>query len=284
MKFIITILIWLAVLLPQSLPAAQQAAEREITQIKGDLYRFRNRGHFSVFLVTPAGVIATDPINAGAARWLQAEIAKRFNRPVRYVIYSHDHADHISGGEVFADTATVIAHENAKVVIGNERRPTAPPNVTFSDRLTVELGGKVVELMYLGKNHSDNSIVVRFPDEKVLFAVDFITVKSMPFRDFPDAYIPEWIESLKKVENLDFDILAPGHGQLGNKDDVIAMRRYMEELWTEVSGYLREGKSVDEIKQLVKMEGYRDWGNYERYLPLNIEGMARYIQMFRRPN
>lgn len=284
MKFIITILIWLAVLLPQSLPAAQQAAEREITQIKGDLYRFRNRGHFSVFLVTPAGVIATDPINAGAARWLQAEIAKRFNRPVRYVIYSHDHADHISGGEVFADTATVIAHENAKVVIGNERRPTAPPNVTFSDRLTVELGGKVVELMYLGKNHSDNSIVVRFPDEKVLFAVDFITVKSMPFRDFPDAYIPEWIESLKKLEALDFDILAPGHGELGNKEDVAALRRYLEQLRSEVSRYLREGKTVEEIKQLVKLEQYKDWGNYERYLPLNIEGMARYIQMFRRPN
>ncbi len=284
MNILVAVFISLTVMLPQALSAAQQAAEREITQIKGDLYRFRNRGHFSVFLVTPAGIIATDPINADAARWLGGEIAKRFNRPIRYLIYSHDHADHISGGEVFADTAIVIAHENAKEVIRNEKRPTAPPNVTFSDRATVELGGKMVELIYLGKNHSDNSIVLRFPDEKVLFGVDFVTVRSMPFRDFPDAYIPEWIESLKKLEALDFDILAPGHGELGNKEDVAALRRYLEQLRSEVSRYLREGKTVEEIKQLVKLEQYKDWGNYERYLPLNIEGMARYIQMFRRPN
>lgn len=264
--------------------AAQAQPQREITPIKGDLYRFRNAGHFSVFLVTPAGIIATDPIDADAARWLKAELAKRFAKPVKYLIYSHDHSDHISGGEVFADTAVVIAHENAKAVILGERRPTAVPDLTFSDRLTVELGGKKVELLYLGKNHSDNSIVMRFPDERTLFAVDFIRVKSLPFRDFPDAYIDEWIESLKKAEVLDFEILAPGHGELGRKDDVRALRAYLEELREQVLGYLRDGKSVDEIKQLVKMEKYGGWGNYNNYLPLNIEGMARHLQMHRLPN
>lgn len=264
--------------------AAPAQPQREITPIKGDLYRFRNADHFSVFLVTPAGIIATDPIDADAARWLKAELARRFNKPVKYLIYSHDHSDHISGGEVFADTAVVIAHENAKAVILGERRPTAVPDLTFSDRLTVELGGKKVELLYLGKNHSDNSIVMRFPDERALFAVDFIPVKSLPFRDFPDAYVDEWIESLKKAETLDFDILAPGHGELGRKEDVRALRAYLEELREQVLGYLRDGKSVDEIKQLVKMDKYSGWGNYKNYLPLNIEGMARHLQMHRLPN
>jgi len=264
--------------------AAPAQPQREITPIKGDLYRFRNADHFSVFLVTPAGIIATDPIDADAARWLKAELARRFNKPVKYLIYSHDHSDHISGGEVFADTAVVIAHENARAVILGERRPTAVPDLTFSDRLTVELGGKKVELLYLGKNHSDNSIVMRFPDERALFAVDFIPVKSLPFRDFPDAYVDEWIESLKKAETLDFDILAPGHGELGRKEDMRALRAYLEELREQVLGYLRDGKSVDEIKQLVKMDKYSGWGNYKNYLPLNIEGMARHLQMHRLPN
>ncbi|HYA28730.1 MAG TPA: MBL fold metallo-hydrolase [Acidobacteriota bacterium] len=263
---------------------AQQRAEREITPIKGDLYRFRNAGHYSVFLVTPAGIIATDPIDAEAARWLKAEIAKRFQKPVKYLIYSHDHADHISGGEVFTDTAIVIAHDNAKAAIKNERRPTAVPDLTFSDRLTVELGGKRVELVYLGKNHSDNSIVLLFPDERVMFAVDFIPVKSLPFRNFPDSYIDEWIDSLKKAEALDFDILAPGHGELGKKDDVQAMRVYLEELRDQVLQYLRTGKSVGEIKQLVTMDKYASWGNYKNYLPLNIEGMVRHLQAHRIPN
>lgn len=262
---------------------AQQQPQREITRVRGDLYRFRNAGHFSVFLVTPAGIVATDPIDADAARWLKAELAKRFAKPVKYLIYSHDHADHISGGEIFADSAVVIAHENAKSAILRERRPTAVPEVTFSESLTIELGGKKVELLYLGKNHSDNSIVVRFPDERVLFAVDFIPVRSLPFRDLPDSSIDDWIESLKKAEGLDFDILAPGHGDLGKKDDVGLFRAYLAELRGEVSRYLRDGKSLGEIKQLVKMEKYRDWGNYGRYLALNIEGMARYIQIQRNP-
>lgn len=264
--------------------AAQQPPAREISQITGDLYRFRNRGHFSVFPVTPAGIIATDPINAEAARWLKEELSKRFSRPVKYLIYSHDHADHIAGGEVFADTAVVVAHEKAKAAIIGEKRPTAVPEIVFSDRLTIELGGKSVELIHVGKNHSDNSIVMRFPEERTLFAVDFISVRRLPFRDFSDAYIDEWIESLKRVELLDFDILAPGHGDLGRKEHVRENREYLETLRAEVLGYLRQGKSVEEIKQLVKMEKFSDWGNYKEWLPLNIEGMARHIQMHRRPN
>ena len=106
---------------------AQQPAQPpvpEITKIAGEVYRFRNNNHYSVFAVTPAGVIVTDPIDAGAARWLEDEIKRRFNQPVRYVVYSHDHADHISGGQVYTDTAIVVAHDNAKAAIIAEKRPT----------------------------------------------------------------------------------------------------------------------------------------------------------------
>jgi len=261
-----------------------QAPVREITQIAGELYRFRNNNHFSVFAVTPAGIIATDPINAEAAQWLKAELHKRFSQPVKCLIYSHDHADHISGGEVFADTATIVAHENAKTTIINEKRPTAVPQVTFSDRLTIELGGTVVELAYVGRNHSDNSIVMRFPKERVLFAVDFIPVEAVAFRDFPDAYIEDWLESLKRVEQLDFDILAPGHGPLGKKDHVRMFRGYLEDLRGEVITYAREGKSLDDMKRLIKLEKYAKWSGYEQMLPLNIEGMYQHVQMHRRGN
>jgi len=260
-----------------------QAPVREITKIAGEVYRFRNNNHYTVFAVTPAGVIATDPINADAARWLKAEIARRFNQPVRYVAYAHDHADHVSGGEVFADTAIVVAHDNAKAVIVGEKRPTAVPNVTFSDRMTIELGGTVVELTYVGRNHSDNSIVMRFPRERILFAVDFIPVNGLAFRDFPDAYMPDWIDSLKRVEAMDFDVLAPGHGPLGNKANVTAFREYLQDLRAEVLRYAREGKSVDEVKQLVKLPKYDAWGPRE-WFPLNIEGMYRLVQATRRPN
>jgi glyoxylase-like metal-dependent hydrolase (beta-lactamase superfamily II) len=262
----------------------QQAPVREITKIAGEVYRFRNNFHFSVFAVTPDGIIATDPINADAAKWLKAELQQRFNKPVKYLVYSHDHADHISGGEVFADTAVIVAHENAKPVITGERRPTPPPHVTFSDKLTIELGGTVVELIYAGRNHSDNSIVIRFPREKIAFAVDFVPIKTVAFRDFPDAYMPDWIDSVKRVEALEFDVLAPGHGPLGSKDDVRAFRVYLEELRAEVLTLARQGKSVEDVKQAVKMPKYAAWAGYEQMQQLNVEGMYRLVQANRRGN
>ena len=262
---------------------SQQAPVREITKIAGEVYRFRNQNHYSVFAVTPAGVIATDPINAEAARWLKAEIARRFMQPVRYLVYSHDHADHISGGEVFADTAIVVAHDNAKAAIVGERRPTAIPQVTFSDRLTIELAGTVAELVHVGRNHSDNSIVMRFPRERLLFAVDFIPVNGLAFRDFPDTYMPDWIESLKRVEAMDFDVLVPGHGPLGTRANVTMFREYLQDLRGEVLRYAREGKSVDEMKQLIKLPKYDAWGPRD-WFPLNIEGMYRLVQANRRGN
>jgi len=271
-----------------SIPLAQsqqpaQPPVREITKIAGEVYRFRNNNHYSVFAVTPAGVIATDPINADAARFLKAEITNRFRQPVKYVVYSHDHADHISGGEVFADTAVVVAHENAKTAIVGEKRPTAVPQVTFSDRMVIELGGTVLELSYVGRNHSDNSLVMRFPREKILFAVDFIPVNSYSFRDFPDAYMPDWIDSLRRVEAMEFDVLAPGHGPLGTKANVTMFREYLQDLRAEVTRYTREGKSVDEMKQLITLPKYGAWGPKD-WFPLNIEGMYRLVQANRRPN
>jgi glyoxylase-like metal-dependent hydrolase (beta-lactamase superfamily II) len=269
-------------------PATQLAQTappvREISQIRDNLYRFRNNFHYSVFAVISAGVIATDPINADAARWLKEEIARRFNQPIRYVIYSHDHADHISGGQILAEQAIVVAHDNAKSVIVGEKRPTAVPNLTFSDAMTIELGGTVVDLKYVGRNHSDNSLVMIFPKVRTLFAVDFIPVNSVPFRDFPDAYLGDWIQSLKAVEAMDFDTLAPGHGPLGTKDHVRQYRTYMEELRDQVLTMARAGKSLDEMKATIKMEKYKDWSGYEQMLALNVEGMHRLVQTNRRGN
>jgi len=264
--------------------AAAQDVKREITRIAGDLYRFQNNFHYSVFLITPDGALVTDPINAEAAAWLKAEIDKRFNKQVKYVVLSHDHADHSSGGEVFDDTAVIVAHENARAVILGEMRPTAVPEITFPDRMTIHLGGKTIELIHVGRNHSNNMVVVRFPAERALYVVDFIPVRAVAFRDFPDAYIPDWIDSIRAVEAMDFDILIPGHGVIGAKSDATAFREYMSDLYAAVLAGARAGKSLDELKASIKLDKYQDWFKYEDWLPLNIEGMYNRIALHRRGN
>jgi glyoxylase-like metal-dependent hydrolase (beta-lactamase superfamily II) len=257
---------------------AQDPPKRAITQIAGDLYRFQNNFHFSVFLVTPEGVIATDPINAEAAKWLKDEIKARFNQPIRYVVYSHDHADHVSGGEVFADDgAVVVAHEQAKADIIANSVPTAVPEVTFTDSHTLTLGGKTVELKFLGKSHSDNMIVMRFPDERALFTVDFISVKRLPFRTFRDGFMPDLITAIDRVGEIDFDILAPGHGSLGTKQDAADHGQYVKDLKAEVEAAIAADKSLEEMQASITMEKYADWGQYKEWRTENIEGMHRML-------
>ncbi|HEX6211003.1 MAG TPA: hypothetical protein VF136_09510, partial [Methylomirabilota bacterium] len=80
-----------------------------------------------------------------------------------------------------------------------------------------------------------------------------------------------------------FDVLAPGHGPLGTKANATMFREYLQDLRAEVVRYAREGKSVDEMKQLITLPKYAGWGPKE-WFPLNIEGMYRLVQANRRGN
>ena len=104
---------------------AQQAPPRGIVNITGQLYRAQNDNHYTVFLVTPQGIIMSDPINRDFGRWLKAEFATRFKVPVRYVLYTHKDWDHASGGVVFADTAEFVGHANMRA--GVALPPGNPP-------------------------------------------------------------------------------------------------------------------------------------------------------------
>ena len=92
--------------------SAQTAQGYSISHIAGGVYRAMNNNHGAVFLVTPDGIALADPINTDFSIWLKQEFDERFGVPVRYVVYSHYHWDHASGGDVFADTAQFVGHAN----------------------------------------------------------------------------------------------------------------------------------------------------------------------------
>ena len=108
---------------------ANAQASFEITEVADNLYRVANNSHRTVFLVTEEGVILADPINTEIATWLKREIDERFGVQVRYVLYSHHHWDHASGGAVFTDTATFVAHEEMARVLTD----SLPGNAAFLD-------------------------------------------------------------------------------------------------------------------------------------------------------
>jgi glyoxylase-like metal-dependent hydrolase (beta-lactamase superfamily II) len=124
----------------QQLPAPQ----RGIVNVTGQLYRAQNNNHYTVFLVTPEGIIMSDPINRDFARWLKGEFATRFKVPVRYVLYTHRDWDHASGGVVFADTAEFVGHRNMLVALappaGNPALPADAVKIDANKNGLVEKG------------------------------------------------------------------------------------------------------------------------------------------------
>jgi glyoxylase-like metal-dependent hydrolase (beta-lactamase superfamily II) len=165
-----------------------------------------------------------------------------------------------------------------------------PPDIVYSDRMQLTLGGKTVELIYPGKNHSDDMTVVRFPAERVVFAADFLadalvttTMRSLPSAcgPFDGNPLSEWIKSYKTVEALDFDILAGGHGVLFKKADVVETRQYFEDLAAVVSAGMSQGKSLEELRQTIMIEKYKDWAQYARLRVKNIEAAYENLKLYR---
>ena len=247
--------------------------KREITKVTGDVYRFQNKFHVNVFVITDSGVVVTDPINAEAASWLAAEIEKMTDKPITHLVYSHSHGDHASGGSAYGPVPTVVAQANAPDAIDG-----VTPTERFDNEFSFSQGGKSFELTYLGPGHGTDLSAMIIRPENVAFVVDAVSAKRLFYRDFPGANVDDWIEQVRKVDSLDFEHLVGGHGPLGAKSDVGDGLAYLVELREAVLSGLKAGKSVDELSDTIQMEKYRDWAFYDRWRVPNIQGMARHLQ------
>lgn len=301
---------------------AQEQPTRGIVNIAPDLYRVQNNNHYTVFLVTSEGIILSDPISRDFSTWLKGELQQRFNRPVRYVLYTHHDWDHASGGAVWADTAQFIGHHNMPEELtlpagelplpenvrkmdanGNNRlergeaaknmmatfdltdanrdgalsgaelargpvNDVHPPTVTFSERHAVTLGGKTVEMIHIGEAHAPDSAVLYFPKERVVFGADVIQAKRLPNAVTPN--IGLYIDAMRAIESLDFDVAATGHALAGTKADVTALREYLEELAKGVAAGIAAGRSVKEIQQTLTFPKVKGWERGDTHPPLHI--------------
>ncbi|MCC6212015.1 MAG: MBL fold metallo-hydrolase [Burkholderiales bacterium] len=259
------------------LPALGQAPRPAIQVTKVDgadgVYIFRNGGHQAMFIVTPDGVIATDPVAygrpTGGADYV-AEIRKITDKPIKYLIYSHHHYDHIAGGKAFKDAgATIIAHWRAKERLAVVQDPATPlPDMVVEDSGTVlRFGGKIVELSYVGLNHSDSTLVMRLPQDELIFLVDLVPVGTFPGLGMIDFHPLEAMESLKKIAAMHWTRMIPGHpGQpgdrLGTKQDVedhIALQQYVSDV---VKAQARAGKCWNPAEAETQFEKYKDMPGY----------------------
>ena len=204
--------------------------------------------------------------------------------PVKYVILSHDHPDHICNSQVFDDTAIAIGHRNILPHIVRENRQSMVPDITFDESMDILLGGVTVRLFYFGPSHSDNLIQVYVPDENVMIAVDLAKGKSL-FPDYRDMDVHSTLRILKMLGNMgDIDVVLPGHGPISDQQNFRDQHRYLQALRDEVLHHMVAGKSLAEIRDIITLDEFSDYGGYDRWLDQNIVTMWDYLYRYREPN
>jgi glyoxylase-like metal-dependent hydrolase (beta-lactamase superfamily II) len=240
---------------PQSATPPAPVDGWDVTPLGPGYYSFRYTGTRNVFLITSAGVIVTDPIEPAAAKILREEIRKLTDKPIKYVVYSHQHWDHILGGRIFKDEhAKFVSHQ--KCLSHFKDMPNAElvmPDITVKGNShNLKLGDRILKLRYLGANHGDCLLVMTPDNVNIPFIVDLASAGGMPQGTMPDYSLHNWVRTLRELESWDFQQYVGGHGvPLADKSRLTERREYLEALMQETKKEMDAGTAIAQIPDIV---------------------------------
>jgi cyclase len=251
----------------------------------GLFFQYHHQESNNAWLVTNEGVLVIDSRqHPKRAEELLAAIRKTTDKPIKYVINTHAHGDHYFGNPVFKrEGAIFVAHRDTQRMMqahhGTEmKRRTGYfkqtkfdpaevslvlPDVTFDSKLTLHLGGRTVELLYLGAGQNPGDTLVYFPREKVLFSGGPFSKNSWPNPSFTPSMV-NWVEMLRKMAAMDVDKYLGGHGDIGARQDVLAEAQMLSDFDAGMRAAVKKGMSREEIFKSAPFEKYKDVRNYYR--------------------
>ena len=254
----------------------------ETTRVAEGVYRFRWQGHNAMFVVTPRGVVAFDPISTQAAATYASEIKRVApGVPLAAIVYSHSDADHATGAPALMtgmnqQNVPIIAHEAAVAHIRRAASADFPiPTMTFAERLVLDHLGRRIELHFLGRSHSDNMIVPFVPDAGIIFAVDFVSNDRVGYQELPGWYFPDIFDAITGVLNLPFTTVVFGHGPDGDRATIQRQLLYYDDLRAAVRRAIAQGLTEEQAAAQVRLGSYERWGQYAAWFPMNVRGMYR---------
>lgn len=270
----------------------------QVTEVAPGLYfQYHHQESNNAFLVTDEGVLVIDARqHPRRAEELLATIRKYTDKPIKWLINTHAHGDHYFGNSVFKrEGATIISHVDtagmmkSHLPIEMKRRmgyfkqrnydpgevKLVMPDVTFDSRMTLVLGGRTVELIYLGPGQNPGDTLVYFPKERVMFTGGPFSKNSWGNPSFTPS-MSNWVVMLRKIAAMDVDKYLGGHGDIGNKEDVLHEAQMLSDFDAGMRDAVNKGMSKDEIIKNVKFEKYKDVRNYYR-MPLFIRSYYHFL-------
>jgi len=160
----------------------------------------------------------------------------------------------------------------------------ARPTITFKNRYRISLGGKRVEVIWARNRHSTDTFDLYFPAERALFAGDYIWINRMCCNfEFDHRPIQTWIDSIRRLERLDFDLLINSHWDAGTKTDLVHFREWLEDLRDAVAAGIRQSTPLAELRTSIKLTKYKTWAGYDQQLPQIIDSAYASLKQSRRP-
>lgn len=261
-------------------PTYSQTLPENVAKIDKNIYSYSLDGeYFSMFIVTTDGVIAIESINSMHAKGMVDAINQITEKPIKYLLHSHNHWDHASGGQVFKDAgAKTVAHVEAyEWMKANKGMDMAVPDESWAgNRKAITLGETKVELHYLGMNHGLGMTVFLIPGQKIAYIADLVTPHRVLFNIVPDFNIKEWERSLEEIIKMDFEKAVYSHNHNANplnggikldaKDNLQLIRDIRAGLYAE----MKKGTNPMTLPSTMKLPKYKDWAMYDEWLPMNI--------------
>ena len=240
-------------------PAAGQTVEK-IKLLKPNLYEITGGGANTLVRVTNQGLIVVDTKNPSDENFnrLMEEIKSVTDQPVKYVINTHHHPDHVGNNQKFIDAgAQVVALEALKMWMEKDPRTTAipgRPTQTFAKDYTLKLADAEVRLFSFGRGHTGDDTMVYFPDTKIVMVSDQIT-DATPIVDFANGgSAVEWTKILDGVLSLDFEQAIPGRGEPKSKADIQAYRMKFDTVVKRAADAIKAGTTKDQLASQVKTD------------------------------
>jgi glyoxylase-like metal-dependent hydrolase (beta-lactamase superfamily II) len=223
--------------------------------VTGNTYWIVGKGGNIGFHVGEDEILMVDNQFADASEAILEEIKKISDKPIKYLINTHHHGDHIGGNENMTENGTtIIAHENVRkkmLSVKSEIKVKALPVITFSENMTLHFDSEEIFAFHINNAHTNGDVVIYFPQTNVLHTGDAFVNKTYPYIDEEsggtlEGYI-KGLEKMMMIVHSKTTKIIPGHGPIGSLIDVDYTKRMLENIITKVKIEISRGKTEEEI-------------------------------------
>jgi len=255
-------------------------------RVRGNLHMISGEGGNVALYVTNDGVVLVDDMFDRNHADILAQVRMVTDKPLKYVINTHQHDDHAGGDFKMLPIAEVIAHRNVYANLKDlkqpyyEDTPGTPiglPRITFTDQLDVHLGGRDVTAYYFGRGHTSGDAIIHFPEVRAIHTGDLFLAfrgggRGATGRPRPPGvpiyvdYVQggsfiEWSKTLDAALKLDFDLVIPGHGPVSTKDDLVKFKSDLETMRGRLTSLIRQGTTKEQLAKILEDDyGWRSTG------------------------